>query len=123
VEEKGLTVETADKIGTFVKERGPPLELLSKLKREDSKFLEHEGSVNALNDLDILFKALDKSECIDKVVFDLSLARGLDYYTGVIFEAIFKGGTQVIFLETAYFSIAFVLFSMRMCNIRLHFQS
>ncbi|XP_059445666.1 histidine--tRNA ligase, cytoplasmic-like isoform X2 [Corylus avellana] len=95
VEEKGLTVETADKIGTFVKERGPPLELLSKLKREDSKFLEHEGSVNALNDLDILFKALDKSKCIDKVVFDLSLARGLDYYTGVIFEAIFKGGTQV----------------------------
>jgi histidyl-tRNA synthetase len=29
------------------------------------------------------------------VVFDLSLARGLDYYTGVIFEAVFKGTTQV----------------------------
>ncbi|XP_070006124.1 histidine--tRNA ligase, cytoplasmic-like [Nicotiana sylvestris] len=42
-----------------------------------------------------MFKALERSRCIDRVVFDLSLARGLDYYTGVIFEAIFKGVTQV----------------------------
>ncbi|XP_057505174.1 histidine--tRNA ligase, cytoplasmic-like [Actinidia eriantha] len=95
VEEKGLTVEIADKIGTFVKERGPPLELLSKLKQEGSKFLENEGSLVALNELEILFEALEKSKCIDKVAFDLSLARGLDYYTGVIFEAVFKGATQV----------------------------
>jgi histidyl-tRNA synthetase len=79
-----------------VKERGSPLELLSKLKQEGSKFLGHDGSIDALNDLDILFKALEKSKCIGKVVFDLSLARGLDYYTGVIFEAAFKGGAQVI---------------------------
>jgi len=26
-----------------------------------------------------------------QVVFDLSLARGLDYYTGVIYEAVLKG--------------------------------
>lgn len=96
MEEKGLTVETADGIVTFVKERGSPLILLSKLKLEGSKFLGHNGSVDALNELDILFKALERSKCIDKVVFDLSLARGLDYYTGVIFEAVFKGGTQVI---------------------------
>ncbi|XP_030934709.1 histidine--tRNA ligase, cytoplasmic-like [Quercus lobata] len=95
VEEKGLSVQTADEIGTFVKERGHPLELLSKLKQQDSKFLGHNGSVDALNDLEILFKALEVSKCIDKVVFDLSLARGLDYYTGVIFEAVFKGGAQV----------------------------
>ncbi|KAL4625464.1 hypothetical protein ACB092_05G028100 [Castanea dentata] len=95
VEEKGLSVETADEIGTFVKERGQPLELLSKLKQQGSKFLGHNRSVDALNDLEILFKALEVSKCIDKVVFDLSLARGLDYYTGVIFEAVFKGGAQV----------------------------
>ncbi|KAM2363364.1 hypothetical protein ACFX1X_002432 [Malus domestica] len=95
VEEKGLSVETADKIGAFVKERGHPLELLSKLKQEGSKFLENSLSVDALNDLEILFNALEKSKCIGKVAFDLSLARGLDYYTGVIFEAVFKGGAQV----------------------------
>ncbi|XP_027342291.1 histidine--tRNA ligase, cytoplasmic [Abrus precatorius] len=95
VEEKGLTAETADRIETFVKEKGSPLALLSKFKQEGSAFLENAGSVDALNDLEILFKALEKSKRIDKVVFDLSLARGLDYYTGVIFEAVFKGGTQV----------------------------
>ncbi|XP_031255575.1 histidine--tRNA ligase, cytoplasmic-like [Pistacia vera] len=95
VEEKGLTVETADKIGNFVKERGSPLVLLSKLKQEGSKFLENNSSKVALDDLEILFQALEKSKCVDKVVFDLSLARGLDYYTGVIYEAVFKGETQV----------------------------
>lgn len=95
VEEKGLTVEVAERIGNFVKERGHPLDLLSKLKQEQSALLQNKGSSDALSELDILFSALEKSKCIDKVVFDLSLARGLDYYTGVIYEAIFKGGTQV----------------------------
>ncbi|VVA24763.1 PREDICTED: histidine--tRNA ligase [Prunus dulcis] len=95
VEEKGLSVETVDKIGTFVKERGHPLELLFKLKQEGSSFLENNASIDALNDLEILFKALEKSKCIGNVTFDLSLARGLDYYTGVIYEAVFKGGAQV----------------------------
>ncbi|WCJ34824.1 Histidine--tRNA ligase cytoplasmic [Euphorbia peplus] len=95
VEEKGLSVETADNIGTYVKERGQPKELLSKLKLEGSKFLENASSKRALDELEILFDALDKSKCIGRVVFDLSLARGLDYYTGVIFETVFKGTTQV----------------------------
>jgi histidyl-tRNA synthetase len=102
VEEKGLTAETADRIGTFVKEKGHPLTLLSKLKQEGSAFLENAGSVDALNDLEILFNALDKSKRLDKVVFDLSLARGLDYYTGVIFEAVFKGGAQVILVSFVF---------------------
>ncbi|KAL3737497.1 hypothetical protein ACJRO7_019096 [Eucalyptus globulus] len=95
VEEKGLTAEVADRIGNFVKERGPPLELLAKLQDKGSKFLENEGSVHALDDLKILFNTLEKSKSINRIVFDLSLARGLDYYTGVIYEAVFKGATQV----------------------------
>ncbi|CAN0887921.1 Histidine--tRNA ligase, cytoplasmic [Linum grandiflorum] len=95
VDEKGLSVATADKIGTFVKERGSPKELLSKLKQEGSEFLLNASSKSALDELDILFEALEKSKCIGKVSFDLSLARGLDYYTGVIYEAVFKGTTQV----------------------------
>ncbi|GKV40156.1 hypothetical protein SLEP1_g47823 [Rubroshorea leprosula] len=99
VEQKGLSVETADKIGTFVKIRGPPLELLSKLTEQEgneaSELLKHDASKEALSDLMILFDALKTSRCINKVVFDLSLARGLDYYTGVVFEASFKGGVQV----------------------------
>ncbi|KAK9089504.1 hypothetical protein Scep_028586 [Stephania cephalantha] len=95
VEEKGLTVEIADKIGNFVKKRGAPLSILSELRQEGSEFLNNSGSTLALKELEILFKALEKSKCIHRVVFDLSLARGLDYYTGMIFEAVFKGATQV----------------------------
>lgn len=78
-----------------MKNRGHPLELLSELKKEGSEFLKNKESSEALDELEILFEALEKSKCIGKVVFDLSLARGLDYYTGVIYEAVFKGATQV----------------------------
>ncbi|KAI3884227.1 hypothetical protein MKW92_034692 [Papaver armeniacum] len=94
VEEKGLTAEVADKIGTLVQKRGPPLELLSELK-QDIQFGSSLALKDALKDLEILFEALEQSECIHRVVFDLRLARGLDYYTGVIFEAIYLGSTQV----------------------------
>ena len=35
-----------------------------------------------------LFSYLKAFEKVDKVSFDLSLARGLDYYTGVIYEIV-----------------------------------
>ena len=41
-----------------------------------------------LEDMKILLKYLDLWEVTDKCRFDLSLARGLDYYTGPIYEAI-----------------------------------
>ncbi|KAI3843133.1 hypothetical protein MKX03_007189 [Papaver bracteatum] len=91
VEEKGLAAEVADKIGALIKKHGPPLELLSELKQQGSQFVENDRSNLALKDLEILFQALERSKCAHRVVFDLSLARGLDYYTGVIFEAVFKG--------------------------------
>ncbi|XVF56415.1 hypothetical protein PTKIN_Ptkin06aG0118900 [Pterospermum kingtungense] len=69
VEEKGLSVETADKIGTFVKIRGPPLELLSKImgRSEGRELLEHNASKEALEVLTIILesylKLLLKEEC------------------------------------------------------------
>ncbi|KAJ3681679.1 hypothetical protein LUZ60_014252 [Juncus effusus] len=95
VEEKGISEQTADKIGLIVKKRGDPFAILQELKGQNSEFLTNPGSVTALNELEILFNALEKAKCLDKLVFDLSLARGLDYYTGVIYEAVFKGSTQV----------------------------
>uniref|UniRef100_A0A0C9QXR6 Histidine--tRNA ligase, cytoplasmic n=1 Tax=Wollemia nobilis TaxID=56998 RepID=A0A0C9QXR6_9CONI len=95
VEEKGLTPETADSIGSLVLKKGRPLEMLAELKQKDSCFLKHEGSVLALQELETLFSYLGYSDCLNKITFDLSLARGLDYYTGVIYEAVFKGTTQV----------------------------
>ncbi|XP_010501216.1 PREDICTED: histidine--tRNA ligase, cytoplasmic [Camelina sativa] len=91
VEEKGLSSEIADRIGNFVKEKGAPLELLSKLRQEGSEFLANHSSREALDELSIMFEALERSKCSHRIVFDLSLARGLDYYTGVIFEAVCIG--------------------------------
>ena len=36
----------------------------------------------------LFLKYSDLFGCADVVSFDLSLARGLDYYTGIIYEAI-----------------------------------
>ncbi|KAL4576647.1 hypothetical protein LXL04_012744 [Taraxacum kok-saghyz] len=94
IEDKGLDPETVDKIGKYVCLKDNPIKLLAQLKNQESVFLKNEASNEALNDLEKLFECLDK-KCIEKVVLDLSLARGLDYYTGVIYEAVFKGETQV----------------------------
>ncbi|CAN6809342.1 unnamed protein product [Brassica oleracea] len=91
VEEKGLSPEIADRIGGFVKEKGAPMELLTKLRQEGSEFLANTSSKEALDELSIMFEALERSKCSHRIVFDLSLARGLDYYTGVIFEAVCIG--------------------------------
>eukprot|EP00252_Welwitschia_mirabilis_P026656 TRINITY_DN8803_c0_g1_i2.p1 TRINITY_DN8803_c0_g1~~TRINITY_DN8803_c0_g1_i2.p1 ORF type:complete len:988 (-),score=194.47 TRINITY_DN8803_c0_g1_i2:301-3126(-) len=95
VEEKGLFPEVARKIGSIVLKRGHPLEMLSELTQEGSPFSQHNGSMHALEELECLFQFLEASGCLNKITFDLSLARGLDYYTGVIYEAVFKGTTQV----------------------------
>lgn len=39
------------------------------------------------------------SDLVFQVVFDLSLARGLDYYTGVIYEAILQGKSLLNFMK------------------------
>lgn len=38
-----------------------------------------------IKDMDLLFKYLEAFGAIKNVSFDLSLARGLDYYTGMIY--------------------------------------
>src|SRR5438034_10275591 len=44
-----------------------------------------------LEDLELLLEYLTAFDVLDKISFDLSLARGLDYYTGVIFEIVTEG--------------------------------
>jgi len=84
VEEKGLSPEAADKIGFFVKFQGnqDTLEELSKNK----DLLAQKSAVEGIEELKLLLKYCDLYGISDRVTFDLSLARGLDYYTGVIFE-------------------------------------
>ncbi|XP_053974611.1 histidine--tRNA ligase, cytoplasmic isoform X1 [Hylaeus volcanicus] len=89
IEEKGLDESSADKIGTYVSRSGG-VELIAEL-RKDVELMKHEPAVKGLESMELLFKYCNIFNITDKVTFDLSLARGLDYYTGVIFEAVLIG--------------------------------
>ncbi|WVR03798.1 hypothetical protein IAU60_000793 [Kwoniella sp. DSM 27419] len=85
--EKGLDPDVADRIGEYVKLKGPGFELLQKLK-SDEKLMAVPLAKAGLEDMEILFRYLQVYKVLDKMSFDMSLARGLDYYTGIIYEAI-----------------------------------
>ncbi|XP_039265303.2 histidine--tRNA ligase-like isoform X2 [Styela clava] len=84
--EKGLAEEIADHIGHYVRMSGSH-ELVNQLLN-DSFLIKSKSAVAGLNDLKLLLEYLELYNIMDKTSFDLSLARGLDYYTGVIYEAV-----------------------------------
>ncbi|KAI9806849.1 MAG: Cytoplasmic and mitochondrial histidine tRNA synthetase [Piccolia ochrophora] len=88
-EDKHLDPSIADAIGTYVNQKGS-LELLESL-RSNSTLSANPSAVKGLEDLSLLFAYLDTFNVLPRISFDLSLARGLDYYTGVIYEVITEG--------------------------------
>uniref|UniRef100_A0A8C5WSF7 Class II Histidinyl-tRNA synthetase (HisRS)-like catalytic core domain-containing protein n=1 Tax=Laticauda laticaudata TaxID=8630 RepID=A0A8C5WSF7_LATLA len=86
VGEKGLAPEIADHIGGYVRLHGG-LSLIEQLL-QDPKLSQNKLAQEGLEEVKQLFKYLDLFGISDQISFDLSLARGLDYYTGVIYEAI-----------------------------------
>lgn len=89
VAEKGLDAAVADAIGGYVGHdwRGDPREVLAKL-RGDAKICGVEKCVGVLDEMELLFDYLEAMGALGRISFDMSLARGLDYYTGVIFEVV-----------------------------------
>lgn len=90
VNDKGLPEHVADKIGEFVVLRGEPVALIEQLCAADQPLAQHAESRQALEDLKSLMSFLKAMGALGSIVLDLSLARGLDYYTGVIYEAVLK---------------------------------
>ncbi|XP_034036909.1 histidine--tRNA ligase isoform X2 [Thalassophryne amazonica] len=86
INEKGLSEESADQIGEYVNMQGG-IDLAEHLL-QDQKMSQSRQACAGLTDMKLLFTYLQLFQVTDKVVFDLSLARGLDYYTGVIYEAV-----------------------------------
>lgn len=84
--DKGLAEDVADKIGEYVKLKGGK-DLLEKLKK-DEVMMGHKVASQGVKDMELLFDYLDVYGISDRMSFDLSLARGLDYYTGLIYEAV-----------------------------------
>jgi len=90
-EEKGLNVAAADEIGQFVRMSGG-LELVDQL--EKGRLAESKTAAAALEGMRVFLKYCDLLGVSELVSFDLSLARGLDYYTGVIYEAVLLGDSK-----------------------------
>ncbi|XP_072605896.1 histidine--tRNA ligase, cytoplasmic isoform X2 [Vulpes vulpes] len=86
VGEKGLAPEVADHIGDYVQQHGG-ISLVEQLL-QDPELSQNKQALEGLGDLKLLFEYLTLFGIADKISFDLSLARGLDYYTGVIYEAV-----------------------------------
>ncbi|KIH90600.1 histidyl-tRNA synthetase [Sporothrix brasiliensis 5110] len=88
--QKGLDEAVADRVGHYVRRSGSLSTLLDEL-RLDTKLCEVESVAAGMADLTRLASYLDAMNVLDTVSFDLSLARGLDYYTGVIYEVVLPG--------------------------------
>uniref|UniRef100_A0A2M3Z5R8 histidine--tRNA ligase n=1 Tax=Anopheles braziliensis TaxID=58242 RepID=A0A2M3Z5R8_9DIPT len=89
INEKGLSEATVDRIGEYVTLSGG-IELVDRLA-EDQHLKGIPSAMEGLADMRLLLQYCDIFEVGDRIAFDLSLARGLDYYTGVIYEAVLRG--------------------------------
>jgi len=90
-EEKGLDEAAADRIGEFVRMSGGT-ELIEELLK--GKLAESKIAKQGLEEMKLLLNYCNLYGCGEAVSFDLSLARGLDYYTGVIYEAVLCGDAK-----------------------------
>jgi len=86
VKEKNLAEDIADRIYEYVQLKGG-MDLVEKLLQNE-KLISNKSAKQGVEDMKLLLNYCQLFNVMDKVSFDLSLARGLDYYTGVIYEAV-----------------------------------
>ncbi|KAF2866747.1 histidyl-tRNA synthetase [Massariosphaeria phaeospora] len=89
VEGKGLDPEIADKIWEYVQLKGGR-EIVTQLQNKP-EVVANESAKQGLEDMALLCKYLDILDVLPALSIDMSLARGLDYYTGVIYEVVTEG--------------------------------
>lgn len=77
----------ADKIGEYVKIKGDIREVLSILKNNEL-LMNNESAKTGIEEIETMAGYLEAFNVDKFISFDMSLARGLDYYTGVIYEAV-----------------------------------
>lgn len=83
----GISETEADTIMTLVKTQGKPEDILSKLEYNLTEGQDNEGLEQGIKELKEVVKFMQLLEVPDeRVSIDLSVARGLDYYTGTVYE-------------------------------------
>ncbi|ESW99645.1 hypothetical protein KL918_001421 [Ogataea parapolymorpha] len=86
-EEKNQPEDVADKIGEYVKINGTLRDVLAKLS-SDPTLMANESAKQGIDEITTMADYVEAFEVDHYISFDMSLARGLDYYTGVIYEAV-----------------------------------
>ncbi|MBL7878413.1 MAG: histidine--tRNA ligase, partial [Chryseobacterium gambrini] len=82
--ERGIAQESIDKLDFLFNQSDDALENLLQLKE---KFAGNETGLKGVEELEfVITQSLNLGVDIQNLVFDITLARGLDYYTGAIFE-------------------------------------
>lgn len=82
--EKGISEEAISKLDFLFSQSSDALENLNQLKE---KFQGNNNGLKGVEELEFVIKnALQLGINSEDLVFDITLARGLDYYTGAIFE-------------------------------------
>lgn len=89
-DEKNQPEEVADKIGEYVKLKGTLSEVLEILSQRE-ELLANPTAKQGIDEMTTLLSYVQAFELEKHLSFDLSLARGLDYYTGLIYEAVTQG--------------------------------
>jgi histidyl-tRNA synthetase len=83
----GVSAEQARQVLDLVSKKGEPLAILADLQQMLELDQDDRG-VSAIKELEELFRVLpDFGVAPERYTLDLALARGLDYYTGPVFEA------------------------------------
>ncbi|MHA1668199.1 MAG: histidine--tRNA ligase [Candidatus Heimdallarchaeaceae archaeon] len=86
-----LSSEQIEKLYSFVSIKGEPKFVINKLQKLNL----NEKSMQALNKLEDLSLYLENYNVIQNCEYNLSIARGLDYYTGIVFEFFDTTGSVV----------------------------
>lgn len=82
--ERNISQESIDKLDFLFNQSNDALENLLQLKE---KFVGNEVGLKGVEELEfVITQSLNLGVDIQDLVFDITLARGLDYYTGAIFE-------------------------------------
>lgn len=82
--EKGISETAVAKLDFLFSQTNDPLENLLNLKE---KFVNNETGLKGVEELEfVITNSLNLGVDAQNLIFDITLARGLDYYTGAIFE-------------------------------------
>ena len=91
---KGLADNIINNLERYVLINGKPYDIINQLQ-QDILLNTNPIAVEAFTEFQLLFSYLEAFQCLDKFSLDLSLARGLDYYTGIIYEAVLTDNDYV----------------------------